>query len=367
MKKHLLQIFITTMFIAGCKKNNISSVSLPETKKSEIKTIYKEIASVILSSARDNRSFRTVAYKECYKQKFGDYYVKLDELIAQNSEYNYWNEKTVIKLQNLQKEIKILGRNDVTVFIPSMEVHPEKATGTTIAQATPGGGEVEPVGVIAEEYSEPSQTCPGYIVENNGVLTFYQTIDESYAWENDVWVIGEEENCSPENMVAAPEDTEIFQYTRVDGGEERGGIVKVTDWSQVEPWILGKVEFRMIVYKGAGTNANSIFDMGFGKWRRKNFDNVYKDFNVFLYNWNKSVVGDWTTEKWIEEDGGFNATIGFSISIKPDSAANGLTLSANVSLPIKNLDDDLGLSMIQFTDSKTTEYYQSGIQIKRKY
>lgn len=219
----------------------------------------------------------------------------------------------------------------------------------------------EPIGVITEEFVPTDQTCPGYIVNSNGNLTFYQTIDESYAWENDVWVIGEEEVVSPENMVAAPEDTATLTYARVQGGAEYGGIVKVTDWSLVEPWILGKPEFRMVVYKGAGT-ATAIVDKPFGKWRRANFNNQFKDFGQFLYYWNTPNIGDYTSEKWIEEHGGPTITLTFGIKIK----ILGVETSVGASLPVGNKDDDLGLSLIQFTDPINTIYSQGGIEIKRR-
>lgn len=356
--KFLIASLLTISFVA-CKKNDL--ISKPETPVTDVTKAYKEIASVIISTAKSNDNFRTIAYVECNKQKYGDYYVKLDELITLNATHHYWDDATVTRLSNLEKVITETKRNDVTVFIPSIEKHPEKATPNRILART----EVvqEPIAVIAAEYDNPTQTSPGYIVESNGVLTFYQTINESFAWENDVWVVGEEEIVSPENMVAAPEDTATLTYARTNGGAERGGIVKVTDWSLVEPWILGKPEFRMVVYKGSATPSNAIYDEKFGKWRRANFNNQFKDFDRFLFNWNTGTLGDWTTEKWIEEDGGTIATLSFGVSYK--ISAN-VSATASVSIPIKNNDDDLGISLIQFSDDISTEYSQSGIKIKRK-
>ncbi len=320
---------------------------------------YKEIASIVLSTAKTNNNFRTIAYTECNKQKFGDYYVKLDELLNINNTNKFWDDATVLKLKNLEKSVTESKHNDVIIFIPSIEKHPEKATVNQF-QAR-GNFYQEPVAVIASEYNDPTMACPGYIVENNGKLTYYKAIDESFAWENDIWVIGEEENVSPENMVAAPEDTAKLTYARVNGGAEFGGIVKVTDWSKVEPWVAGKPEFRIVVYKGAGT-ATTIKDKGFGKWRRANFNNQFKDFNEFLFNWNQANIGDYTSEKWIEEDGGPSFTLNFGVKIK----ILGVESTVGVSLPIQNKDDDLGLTLIQFSDDITQVYGMTGIEIKRK-
>ncbi len=360
--KFLIASLVTISFVA-CKKSDIIT-NKSEATTTDVTKAYKDIASIILTTAKSNAIFRIVSYIECNKQKFGDYYVKLDELIALNTSHNYWDAATVTKLSALERAITETKRNDVTIFIPSVEKHPEKAIANRMLART----EVvqEPVAVIAAEFDNPTQTSPGYIVENNGILTFYQTINESFAWENDVWVVGEEEIVSPENMVAAADDTATLIYARVNGGAEKGGIIKVTNWSLVEPWILGKPEFRMVVYKSLTTPTNAIYDEKFGKWRRGNFNNQFKDFDRFLYYWNTSNIGEWTTEKWIEEDGGTIATITFGVSFKPAPTPLAPTLTANVSIPIKNNDDDLGVSLIQFTDPVSTEYSQSGVKIKRK-
>lgn len=355
--KILIAILISISFVA-CKKNDI--VVKPETLVADVTQSYKDIAAIIITTAKNNTNFRTLAYAECNKQKYGDYYVKLNELIALNTMHNYWDAATITKLSNLEKVITSTKRNDVTIFIPSIEKHPEKAVANRLQQRT----EIlqEPIAVIGAEFVPSTQSSAGYIVNNSsGTLTFYQTIDESYAWENDVWVVGEEEIVSPENMVAAPEDTATLNYARVNGGAEYGGIVKVTNWSLVEPWILGKPEFRMVVYKGAGT-ATTIKDKAFGKWRRANFKDKFHDFNEFLYNWNTANIGDYTSEKWIEEDGGTLFTLTFGVKIK----ILGVESTIGVSLPIKNNDDDLGLTLVQFTDNNSTVYGMTGIEIKRK-
>lgn len=355
--KFLIAIFVTISFVA-CKKND--AIVKPENEKADITKSYKDIATIVITTAMNNSNFRSVAYTECKKQKYGDYYVKLEELLALNNLHKYWDENTVNKLYSLEKEITQSKRNAVTVFIPSIEKHPEKANSNRTHSRV--NETLVPIAVIGDEYNNPNQTCPGYNVETNGILNFFSIIDESYAWENDVWVFGEEEIVSPENMIAAAEDTATLIYGRVNGGAEYGGIIKVTNWSLVEPWILGKPEFRMVVYKGSATPTNSIYDEKFGKWRRANFNNQFKDFNRFLFNWNTANVGDWTTEKWIEEDGGTFLTLNFGVSYK----IGNVTATAGVSIPIKNNDDDLGISLIQFTDPNTTEYSQSGIKIKRK-
>lgn len=356
MKSKILIASLLTISIVSCKKNELQSkIEVPVV---DVTKAYKDIASEILLTAKNDDNFRTISYAECNKQKYGDYYVKLNELISLNNTHKYWTATTVSKLESLQKVITDTKRNDVIIFIPSIEKHPEKAN-PSLSLAYSLLPE-EPVAVVASEYDNPTQTSRGYIVDINGTLVYYETINESFAWEHDVWVVGEEEIVSPENMIAAVEDTATLTYLRPNGVAEMGGIIKVTDWSIVEPWIAGKPEFRMIAHRALGAPANILVDIKYGKWRRANFNNQFKDFGTFIAHWNLNIIGDWTTEKWIEEDGGSSAPITYNVTYQ----VNGQTTTANVTLPAKNRDDDLGISLIQFTDPITTIYNQSGVQIK---
>lgn len=96
-------------------------------------------------------------------------------------------------------------------------------------------------------------------------------VNEEYAWNNHVWVIGEEEQCSEENMVSAPDD---------DGNP------------------YGRVQ------------SNST-----------------------------------------------------TISMPPSPGTSGPTFST---IPSRNLDDDLGRAIIQFTDDISTVYNISYAHIKRR-
>jgi hypothetical protein len=358
----LLSFFFTSALIS-CKKQ-IRELA-PQQISVSVKEAQLSIATDIISLAKTNPDFRSLAYNECLKQKFGDYYVRLTDLIKANKGNSLMTTEVIERLLKNQQTIKQKTNREVIIFIPSMEVHPEKASFETLNRNARMNFLDEPVAVVQDEFNNYDQTCPGYVVDNGYSLVFYQTIDEEFAWENDVWVIGEEEVVSEENMVANPADTGTIDYSyltsRVWGGAEYGGIVKVTDWRQVEPWILGKVEFRYLVYD---SKAALRADKKFGKWRRGHFDKKFFDFNHFIGYWTQNAYGDWTTEKWIEEDGVFSMTLTFGISAKiPGTNITGTT---NVSIPIKNGDDDLGLSTIQFTDPIGTIYSQSGIEIKRK-
>jgi len=376
--KNYVLAFVAIFFI-GCKKNEI--LNNPKNSITNASEAYKAIAAVIIETAKDNAKFRTIAYQECSKQKYGDYYVKLNELISLNDQHKYWDKAISDKLLDLQKLSKRDGNNDVIIFIPSIENHPEKAqinnSNLVAVRRIPNADGMvsesneshgyryqDPMGVIADEYDNATKTCPGYIVVMNGVLRFFQTIDEEFAWEHDVWVIGEEENLPAESMIAADQSTFIESHSRFEGRAEFGGIVKVENWSLVEPWVRGKPEFRILVY--SSNDGRLVKDHPFPKWKRKHFDNRFFNFggNLRLHNWNRSNLGNYTTEKWIELDGGWSQPIKTSITYK-DQFGNTVTTTAEVKG--QNKDDDLGLTMIQFMDNINQEYSLSGIKIKRSH
>ncbi len=345
-------MLVTISFVA-CKKNDI--VDKPETTATDVTKAYKDIASVIISTAKNNNNFRNVAYSECNKQKYGDYYVKLDELIALNATHKYWDATTVNKLLDFQKQIKSSKRNDVIIFIPSVENYP--ISGQSNRVAARANVYDEAIAVIGDEYQARSQTCPGYIVETDGNFTFYQTIDEEFAWENDVWVIGEEEG-DPSN------DTTLARPTsaRFNGQPEYGGIIQVTDFSQIEPWITGKLELKYTVYSASGT---VIKDREFPKVKRKDIKApTWKNFGEFLANWNTPNIGNWMIEGWVEQDdrGGKKSSTTFSTSFP--AACTGCP-TTSISTTIKYVDYDMGRTIIQFSDAISQVYNISYANIKR--
>ena len=193
---------------------------------------------------------------------------------------------------------------------------------------------------------------------NNGYdLVFYQNVSEDYAWENDVWVIGEEENVSDENLVAALEDISV---ARVQGQPEYGGIIQCTDLNAIEHWTSGKLEFKILVLNASGAK---ISQRGMGKSKRMYFrDQKWKDFGHFIGNWNTSTFGNWMYENWWEEDGGQSNSV--TITMPPPAGQPGPTVS--ITVPSKNKDDDLGLATIQFSDPITQVYNLTNANIKRR-
>lgn len=337
------------------KRSQLDAVSIGSSEINSLQKA-KELTSAILLAAKSNPDFIKYVYKECYKQKDGDYNVKISDLIEANKTERFWNDVVESKISNTNSELYGLkGRNPI-IFVPSLENHPEK-----VLNPFPNGriGSLyQLLGVLEDEYDADSLTCPGYVIDVNSNLVFVQNVNEPFAWENDLWVIGYAENTSTENTTAAPADTGIIKRTQ--GGAEYGGIIQVTNLGAIEPWVAGKLEFRYIVTNSSGA---IIKDRKFGKWRRSNFkDQKWKDFGDFIGYWNTGTFGNWMSEKWIEKDGGNSNSISYSIPPPPGQTGPTTTIT----IPSKNKDDDLGVSVVQFTDPISTVYNISYANFKRR-
>lgn len=145
---------------------------------------------------------------------------------------------------------------------------------------------------------------------------------------------------------------------RNEGHAEYGGIIQITDLNEVEHWTAGKFEMRIIVISAGGT---TIKDKEFDQRARRNYtNNRWADKNEFLCNWNTSNIGQFVVEKWVEVDGGASSQVTVTI---PPSNGNPAT---TVTLPSEDRDDDLGQSIVQFSDDLGQVYGISHMNFKRK-
>lgn len=362
MKTYISLLIITLTFLISCKKDiKYDDLTSLNSEVFEIKSKYKELASVIISTAIKNQKFKKIVYDECIKEKFGDYYVRLDDLIALNKSYTFWDNKTVQNLETLQNDIKNKTERNVIIFIPSMENIKSKVAQNdnfSISKKENSTVYENIITVIGDEYIPTDQTCPGYVVSNEGNLVFYQTIDESFAWENDVWVFGQEEG-DPTNDTTY----NMIESERADGQAEFGAIIQITDFSQIEPWPGGKVEMKFFVYNAFGT---IIKEKEFPKTKRKNIAApTWKDYGEFIANWNRSNIGNWMIEGWIEQDNRGSAGNTTTISTSFPSTCTGCP-TTSVGYTMKKTDYDMGRTIIQFSDPITQIYGISYANIKRK-
>lgn len=361
MKRLLVGMYLAVLAISTltqCKKQTTERVIDQTLNLNETKRLQAQMLICILDASKHSE-FREFVLHECVKQKQGDYNVRVKDIVTRfKGNPNF--DKTVNHLLELSKEIKRIGiTQEPILFYPRAEEFDRNGNDKITNQrptSFPSNNDEQIIGVIEGDIN-PDFSSPGYIVDNGTSLIFYRNITEEYAWENDVWVVGFEENVSAANMVAAANDTEIF--ARTQNRPEYGAIIQVTNLNAIEHWTSGKFEFKIIVLASNGT---VISEREFGRWRRRNFKDLrWHNFQHFIANWNTNNQGNWMIENWIEEDGGQSASI--TISTPPPSGQSGPTVS--VTIPSRSLDDNLGRATIQFTDPITQIYNISHANIRR--
>lgn len=306
----------------------------------------------------NNAEFKSFILKESSKQIHGDYNVYFSTII----------EKYKSKNSEFANSLSVLRSNMMKINdgIEPLLFYPQAETLENIAykkRFITSNGEPVVIGIYDSDLS-PSYTASGYIIQNDGTLQYHSEITEDFAWENDVWVIGFEEDTNEFSLsytdLPSFISATVNSSLRTQGQAEYAGIIQVTDLNDIEPWTGGKLEFTIVVM-----NANGVIigNKKFPKRKRSNFkDEKWYDYNYFVGNWNTSTFGNWMYEKWIERDGGKSASI--TVSVPPSAGSGGPTITINI--PSEERDDDLGLATVQFSDNIDQVYNISYANIKRR-
>lgn len=257
----------------------------------EVIKAQKEFGEEFLVMMKQNPKVKELLIKECQQQKFGDYYVRTQDFLNQLSVDFPDNSQMNIQLANRLKRLTELEKTNPIIFMPSAET---KEEGTISLFSTLHDFEVL---VPDFENPAPNDSYPGYVLDNQNQLVYYQQVNEEFAWEYDVIVIGFEEDLPLESMTAGPDDNlEKPDYRpivpnifRTPGREEWGGIIQVTNMGAIEPWISGKFEFAYYVI----SNGIKIHEREFGKYKRTHFkDQKWINFNNKIGYWNISNWGN---------------------------------------------------------------------------
>ncbi|MBX9807288.1 MAG: hypothetical protein K2X95_05785 [Flavobacteriaceae bacterium] len=361
--KKIIILFVVTMGLFGCEDNSSRNVVSSQEIKDNTKEIFelKQKAIVPILEMSKNKQFKQFILNECLKQEHGEYNVYLSKIIAEYKDNISFSEP-IQELAALSARIKSLnGGIEPLLFYPRAETIEESRLNQK-SSATAKLAE-QTVGVNQDVYDPITNASPGYVLTFDGELIFYDNITEDFAWENDVWVIGQEETGVNMSLVGDDVFSNYFSTTgipsRSDGQAEFGGIVQVTDLGSIEPWVAGKLEFAIICKGTSGNEVKKEFD----KRKRSHFrNNKWYDYQFFIGNWTTVAFGNLMVEKWMELDGGQSASVSMTI---PPAVPGGVSIT--VTVPSKSKDDDLGQTIVQFTDSMEQEYNLSHINIKRKH
>ncbi|MCF0075194.1 hypothetical protein LZD49_32225 [Dyadobacter sp. CY261] len=330
---------------------------------SPLRELQLKVMVEVLSLAKETE-FRQFVLEECLKQKHGDYNVYIRDIIA-----NYKGQEKykapMQRLEALVKQIKpLVYNNEPLIFYPRAETIEERMVENPTARVTDVVTS-EPLAVLqadaitvgagaggrtsSDYYPDtPANALNGYMIQSaySGVWVFVQKVDEEYAWENDIYVIGTDENVEQNGA-------------RLNGGAEFGGIIQVTDLNAIEHWTSGKLEFKVII---RSANNTEISNRDFGKLKRKNFRNqVWHEIGHSVGNWNTGNWGNYTIENWWERDGG--GTSSTTVSVPSSNGLPALSYTVNHGSD----DNNFGLSMVQFTDPATQVYQISFMNFKRRF
>jgi len=86
------------------------------------------------------------------------------------------------------------------------------------------------------------------------------------------------------------------------------------------------------------------------------------DYDDFIAYWNIGNIGNWMVESWIELDGG-NETV--TVAQTLPAPCTGCP-STTISHSRQKRDDEMGQTLIQFSDDYDTVYGITAANIKRK-
>ena len=186
----------------------------------------------------NDSEFKSFILTECLKQSHGDYNVYFSTIIEKYKSKNieFANSLSVLRLNMM----KINGGIEPLLFYPQAETIENIAYKKTFRTSN---GEPVVIGIYDSDLS-PSYTASGYIIQNDGTLQYHSEITEDFAWENDVWVIGLEEDTNDYSLsyTDLPSFIPVAVNTslRTQGQAEYAAIIQVTDLNDIEPWTGGK-------------------------------------------------------------------------------------------------------------------------------
>lgn len=408
--KHIWAVTISILVVSACSKSfetagestfiepnqqkteslEERTMAMPNNTFTDTETIttYAEVMKEVLTMAKEG-SFRNYVYENAQElsSEGDDYLVYLDDMSKKFGKSGKF-AKSISKIASLTSKIQETDKEArPMVFFPKAETIEDNII------ANKGSYDVaknlkEPLAVLKGAYNS-DYSAPGYKLDEQNKLVYVRDVTEEYAWNNDVYVIGQAEqvrsftppcdfrkgkDCysgGPSN--GGPVITTSNNF-RKNGRAEYGGLIQVTsNLNEIEHWFSGKLEFRMIIAGIEGSAGTVIRDIPFPRIKRKYFKNKkWYDYKVFLFNWNLSNLGDYNVEKWIERDGGSNGEFSLNIPGSPFKPATSTTPAqpafpgTTVKVSWKRDDDDMGTSIVQFSDKLSQKYNLGRMNFKRK-
>jgi len=359
------------IIVSSCKKesNQVTDKATLESKnlskaidKSKVLDLEHSIAKSLAKIYAGNHDFKKALKNLCLQQKYGDYYTRLSEIFTENSVQKLASSNQIESINSLVKQMKAAnsGREPI-VFIPSVENLDPKIIASNSIIKPNSNDDLKAINrlppetdqiiyVFGDNGGQNNELYPGYTMDESGSLAYYGMISESFAWNNDVVVIGIEEESSynPDDDINPALSNPIKALSQRNPTRlEIGGRINVTNIKEIESWVRGKLEMKYFVNSSSGT---LIKERAFAKIRRADINNTWLNLNDPLGHWDPNTLGQYQYERWIEEDGGSPVTITQNI---PAAVPGGPTYT--ISTTLKNDDQNCGLATVDYNDTFYSE------------
>lgn len=132
-------VIIGSLLFIGCEKSDkiideapqpaIPSLTTSKTDK------LKQLATELLSLGQ-NRNFKAFVYDECKKQKFGDYYVRITDLMKDLNRADFFPAESRNTISALVNNLKKVGGKSPILFYPSVETKESQKNKRTLRTNT---------------------------------------------------------------------------------------------------------------------------------------------------------------------------------------------------------------------------------------
>ncbi|WP_346238026.1 hypothetical protein ABDK00_003015 [Niabella insulamsoli] len=226
--------------------------------------------------------------------------------------------------------------------------------------------------VPASGYDPATGLADAYMINETGDdLIPVGKVNEEYAWEHDIIVIGAEDPTLADSEYWPIDDlwssngqvTPPATSGRTEGQTEFGGLIQITNLNAVEGWVAGKLEFMYNVVTSNGFIAKD--SRKFPKVKRKYLrDSKWYDFGDNILDWSTSLYGKHMFELWGEIDWGPSAPRSANASFPPD-CENCPAVTKPYSTQITT-GEILGSAIVSFSHKKSQVYTMNGSNFKRK-
>ena len=327
---YTVTVIMISMFTVSCEKEQFEDYvpKIPEYAQNDVNLALQEIVDVIIETTHSEQ-FRMEIKKEALIDYKDDYIRERMALKSTSSDH-----QIIRLLKKYSENLDIERIRDLVKHIPNYEVT---------------------VPVNAEEWDDRNyQPLVAFIPSDfdDQIHTSIKAFDssgETHLIRTDI------DPEMPIILIRPKEDIDYEKYISTDGSNLKSRasgngeyiqIIRTDDIGFVESWITGprcELKCVTIASKTAGLSTD------FFNPKRKEIKNKYLTVNHRIVTWDTSVLGQYLTMQWYEEDGGGTLTVG--IGYKDENG-----LSGTVSYSIKDNDDDLGQKTVLFTDSEYTTY-----------